>query len=169
MAHHAYPIGYDTPPGLSLERDKEGQGAANSSEIKKEKEDSHGFWRPNTTRLLAGLGRSTTSRSSSIPSSTAGSTPSRTPTWLARSGKWTSTDIVRIGNARESSASAYVIRSAGPKLLKPVPFRHPIADVQRPVTHALGLLIAAQATPNIEGTGGFFMIKGGDSKKLLLV
>ncbi|KAK0214038.1 hypothetical protein IW262DRAFT_292361 [Armillaria fumosa] len=65
---------------------------------------------------------------------------------------------------RESS----VIRSAGPKLLEPVPFRHPIADVQGPLTHALGLPIAAQATPNIEGTGGFFMTEG-DSKKLLVV
>ncbi|KAK0214044.1 hypothetical protein IW262DRAFT_1408250 [Armillaria fumosa] len=66
---------------------------------------------------------------------------------------------------RESS----VIRSAGPKLLEPVSFRHPIADVQGPLTHALGLPIAAQATPNIEGTGGFFLTGGGDSKKLLLV
>ncbi|KAK0468792.1 hypothetical protein IW261DRAFT_1612751 [Armillaria novae-zelandiae] len=42
-------------------------------------------------------------------------------------------------------------------------------DVQSPLTHALGLPIAAQAMPDIEGTGGFFMTKGGESKKLLLV
>ncbi|KAK0468804.1 hypothetical protein IW261DRAFT_1553797 [Armillaria novae-zelandiae] len=43
------------------------------------------------------------------------------------------------------------------------------ADVQSPLTHALGLFIAAQATPYIEGTGGFFIVEGGDSKNLIVV
>jgi hypothetical protein len=60
-------------------------------------------------------------------------------------------------------------RSAGPNLLKPVSDLNPTVNVRGPLTPALGLSIAAQATPNTEGTGGLYLAKGGDSKKLLLV
>jgi hypothetical protein len=60
-------------------------------------------------------------------------------------------------------------RSAGPNLLKPVSDLHPTVDVRGPLTPALGLFIAAQATPHIEGTGGLYLAEGGDSKKVLLV
>jgi len=43
---------------------------------------------------------------------------------------------------RESS----VTRSAGPKLLEPALIYDPTADVCSPLTHALGIPIAAQAT-----------------------
>ncbi|KAF8970664.1 hypothetical protein BDZ97DRAFT_55681 [Flammula alnicola] len=60
-------------------------------------------------------------------------------------------------------------RSAGPNLLKPVSDLHPTVDVRGPLTPALGLFIAAQATPHVEGTGGLYLAEGGDSKKVLLV
>ncbi|KAK0493974.1 hypothetical protein EDD18DRAFT_1333378, partial [Armillaria luteobubalina] len=59
-----------------------------------------------------------------------------------------------ITNVEVEIRESCVIRSAGPKLLAPVPFRHPIADDQGPLTHALGLPVAAQATPDIEQTKG---------------
>jgi hypothetical protein len=60
-------------------------------------------------------------------------------------------------------------RSAGPKFLKPVSDVHPTIDVRGPLTPALGLSIAAQATPDVEGTGGLYLAEGGDSKKILLI
>ncbi len=60
-------------------------------------------------------------------------------------------------------------RSAGPSLLKPVSDFDPTVDICGPLTPALGLFIAAQATPHAQGTGGFYLAKGGDSKKVLLV
>jgi hypothetical protein len=60
-------------------------------------------------------------------------------------------------------------RSAGPNLLKPVSDFHPTVDVCGPLTPALGLFIAAQATPHGEGTGGLYLAEGGDIKKVLLV
>ena len=60
-------------------------------------------------------------------------------------------------------------RSAGPNLLKPAPRAAPDIDVRGPLTPALGLPIAAQATPHIEGTGGIYLAEGGYSKKVLLV
>ena len=60
-------------------------------------------------------------------------------------------------------------RLAGPDLLKPACMLHPTVDVRGPLTPALGLFIAAQATPHIECTGGFYLTEGGDSKKVLLV
>ncbi|KAI1788973.1 hypothetical protein LXA43DRAFT_1096856, partial [Ganoderma leucocontextum] len=60
-------------------------------------------------------------------------------------------------------------RSAGPNLLKPVSDLHPTVDVRGPLTPALGLFIAAQATPHAEGTGGLYLAEGHDSKKVLLV
>ncbi len=66
---------------------------------------------------------------------------------------------------RESS----VIRSAGPKLLAPVLPKEPTAIARKPLTHALGLSISAEATPHVAGTGGFFMAEGGESKELFLI
>ncbi|KAF9509974.1 hypothetical protein BS47DRAFT_1410215 [Hydnum rufescens UP504] len=60
-------------------------------------------------------------------------------------------------------------RLAGPSLLKPVSDIDPTADVCSPLTPALGPYIAAQATPHTEGTGGFYLAEGGNSKKVLLV
>jgi hypothetical protein len=61
------------------------------------------------------------------------------------------------------------IRSAGPDLLEPVSEFNPTFSVRSPLTPVLGLSIAAQATPHIEGTGGFYLAKGGNSKEVLLV
>jgi hypothetical protein len=58
---------------------------------------------------------------------------------------------------------------AGPNLLKPASDLDPDVDVRGPLTPALGLSIAAQATPHTEGTGGIYLAEGGDSKKVLLV
>jgi hypothetical protein len=60
-------------------------------------------------------------------------------------------------------------RSAGPNLLKHVSDFNPTVDVRGPLTPALGLSIAARATPLCEGTGGLYLGEGGDSKKVLLV
>lgn len=57
----------------------------------------------------------------------------------------------------------------GPNLLKPASDLDPDVDVRGPLTPALGLSIAAQATPHAEGTGGIYLAEGGDSKKVLLV
>jgi hypothetical protein len=42
-------------------------------------------------------------------------------------------------------------------------------DVREPFTATLGITICAQSAPWVEGTGGFFLEEGGDSKRLLLV
>lgn len=67
------------------------------------------------------------------------------------------------------------VQSAGPKLFRPR-FNYRVdpnpdltIEVLQPLTHALSLPIAAQATPYIDGTGGFFMAKGDGSNKLLLI
>ena len=59
--------------------------------------------------------------------------------------------------------------SASPNLLEPASDLDPDVDVRSPLTPALGLSIAAQATPRTEGTGGIYLSEGGDSKKVLLV
>src|SRR5579863_1305445 len=127
--------------------------------------------------------------------------------------KWTSTDIVRIGNAEESSApvilwigvmhaslsgndgavvaskcreilvqydiadvnveirESVVTREVGPKLFKSsytYTSDHTV-DVREPLTPTLGIPICAQSTPWAEGTGGFFITEGGNTKRLLLV
>ena len=50
-----------------------------------------------------------------------------------------------------------VFRSAGPKLYKPTHIYNPTAQAREPFSSALGLPICAEATPSIEGTGGFFI------------
>jgi len=65
-----------------------------------------------------------------------------------------------------------VTRSAGPRFLDPLrwPFdSDPTVELRMPLTAALGLSICAQSTPWAEGTGGFYMAEGGDSKRILLI
>ena len=65
-----------------------------------------------------------------------------------------------------------VIRSAGPRFLDPLgwaPDSDPTVELHMPLTAALGLSICAQSTPWVEGTGGFYMAKGGDSERILLI
>jgi len=57
----------------------------------------------------------------------------------------------------------------GPKLLRPTRFYHPTENVRKPLTPTLGLPISGKLTPWAEGTGGFFIAEGGDSKRLFLV
>ncbi|KDQ11235.1 hypothetical protein BOTBODRAFT_87441, partial [Botryobasidium botryosum FD-172 SS1] len=126
--------------------------------------------------------------------------------------KWTSTDVVRIANAEESSApvilwigvapaslfgsegvavafkcrdllaeydiadvdveirESMVVRSDGPKLITPADIiSDSTAEAREPLTTMLGLPICAQSTPWAEGTGGFFVLEGGDTQKVLLV
>ncbi|KAK0495719.1 hypothetical protein EDD18DRAFT_1354223 [Armillaria luteobubalina] len=45
----------------------------------------------------------------------------------------------------------------------------PHAKVREPLTTTLGLAICAPSTHWAEGTGGFFIIEGGDTKRLLLI
>lgn len=124
---------------------------------------------------------------------------------------WTSTDVVRIGNAKEPSApvilwigvmpqslsgnegtavasmcrdlltehaitdieveirESVVTRSAGPKLLSSALSSDATANIREPLATTLGLTICAQTTPWDEGTGGFFITEGGNTKRLLLV
>jgi hypothetical protein len=72
---------------------------------------------------------------------------------------WTSIDVVRF----------IYTPLAGPNLLEPASDLDPDVDVCGPLTPALGLSIAAKATPHAEGTGGIYLAEGGDSKKVLLV
>ena len=63
-----------------------------------------------------------------------------------------------------------VTRSVGPRFLDPTAFGwNPTVEVRRPLTATLGLGICAQSTSWAEGTGGFYMAEGGDSKRILLV
>jgi hypothetical protein len=125
--------------------------------------------------------------------------------------KWTSVDVVRIGNAGEASApvilwigviptslshidglhvalkckellqkndivdvdvelrESVVTRSGGPRFLDPAFLSDPTVEVRRPLTATLGLSICAESTAWAEGTGGFFMAEGGDSKRIFLI
>jgi hypothetical protein len=117
--------------------------------------------------------------------------------------KWTSIDVVRIGNAGESSAPVIlwigampaslsgddgvvmasscrellvehdiadvdveiresVPHSAGPKLLTPASSYDPIVEFCKPLT-------TTPSVPSLEGTDGFFITEGGNTKRLLLV
>ena len=51
-------------------------------------------------------------------------------------------------------------RSTGPRLFDYVSSLHATADVRSPLTPALGLQIAARATPHLEGTGGIYIREG---------
>ncbi|RPD77947.1 hypothetical protein L226DRAFT_611127 [Lentinus tigrinus ALCF2SS1-7] len=63
-----------------------------------------------------------------------------------------------------------VTRAAGPKLLSPPEFySDPIANMKDPLTTALCLPISAENSPYVEGTGGFYLAEGGDSKRVFLV
>jgi hypothetical protein len=56
-----------------------------------------------------------------------------------------------------------------PQFYKYVPSKDPTADVRGPFTPALGLGIAALATPHFEGTGGLYLREGGESKRVFLL
>ena len=60
-------------------------------------------------------------------------------------------------------------RSAGPQLFNYVSSVHAIADVRSPLTPALGLRIAARATPHFEGTGGIYICEGGERKSVFVL
>ena len=62
--------------------------------------------------------------------------------------------------------------SAGPKLLDHIPFisnEHPTADIRSPFTGSLGVQIAPQNTPHIEGTGALYLCEGGQSDRVFLL
>jgi hypothetical protein len=64
-------------------------------------------------------------------------------------------------------------RSASPKLLKYVSFKYPLPNpspgVRGPLTPALGLRIAAQATPYAEGTGALYISEGHNRDKVYIL
>jgi len=62
-----------------------------------------------------------------------------------------------------------VTRGAGPGLLMPTFSSNPTVDIREPLTTMLGLPISTRSTPHAEGTGGFFISDGGNTKKLFLV
>lgn len=57
----------------------------------------------------------------------------------------------------------------GPQLLHYVPYIDPTADVSSPFTPALGIRIAPQETPYIEGTGALYLHEGGQSNRILVL
>ncbi|KAJ7066505.1 hypothetical protein C8F01DRAFT_981680 [Mycena amicta] len=61
-----------------------------------------------------------------------------------------------------------VVFSGGPPLLEPLD-HDPSADLRHPFTHALGLPISAATSPDILGTGAFFLREGDEGNSLLLV
>ncbi|GBE77162.1 hypothetical protein SCP_0100340 [Sparassis crispa] len=62
-----------------------------------------------------------------------------------------------------------VIRSAGPKMYKPVLTSNATTRAREPFSTALGLPICAEVTPSIEGTGGFFISDPRNPSKIYLV
>ncbi|KAF9235843.1 hypothetical protein BU15DRAFT_89406 [Melanogaster broomeanus] len=52
---------------------------------------------------------------------------------------------------------SFYTREAGPQLLKPVNFLHPLVDVVSPLTPALGLRISTKARPNAQGTMALYL------------
>ncbi|KAG8703591.1 hypothetical protein FRC08_002747 [Ceratobasidium sp. 394] len=63
-----------------------------------------------------------------------------------------------------------VTRLAGPKLLTSTGyFSDPTAELRDPLTTTLGIPICAQSTPWVDGSGGFFITEGENTKRLLLV
>ena len=60
-------------------------------------------------------------------------------------------------------------RSAGPQLLDYISHIDPNVDVRGPFTPALGLQIAAKATPHIEGTGGLYICEGGERDRVFVL
>ena len=60
-------------------------------------------------------------------------------------------------------------RSAGPQLLEYVSSLNATADVRSPLTPALGLQIAAQATPYAEGTGALYIQESHESRRVFIL
>ncbi|KAG8685631.1 hypothetical protein FRC11_010304, partial [Ceratobasidium sp. 423] len=62
-----------------------------------------------------------------------------------------------------------ITRSAGPKLLKPATSDFdPTIDIREPLTTTPSLPICPQSTSWTEGTGGFFIVEGGNNRILLV-
>lgn len=62
-----------------------------------------------------------------------------------------------------------VVRSAGPKMYKPVHTFYGTAEVQEPFSTSLGLPISPEKNPSIAGTGGFFLSDQNKPGKIFLV
>ena len=62
-----------------------------------------------------------------------------------------------------------VLQLTGPRLFQPAYDLNPTAQFRRPFTPTLGAPICGRITSWAEGTSGFFLDEGGDSKRLLLV
>ena len=75
----------------------------------------------------------------------------------------------QITNVEIAFRESVFTRSAGPQLLDYVPFVYPDADVRGPFTPALGLQIAAKATPHFEGTAGLYICEGGKSNRVFVL
>ncbi|KAG9075984.1 hypothetical protein FRC06_009779, partial [Ceratobasidium sp. 370] len=58
-------------------------------------------------------------------------------------------------------------RSVGPRLLRPVRDRDPLAEVVTPLTPALGLCISTRARPDAQGTMALYLAEGDGSNRLL--
>ncbi|KAI0259708.1 hypothetical protein BC834DRAFT_833072 [Gloeopeniophorella convolvens] len=74
-----------------------------------------------------------------------------------------------IGDVEVEFRESIYTLSAGPSLLEPASDLDSDVKYRGPLTSALGLSIAAEATPHAEGTGGIYLAEGGNSKKILLV
>ncbi|KAF8715297.1 hypothetical protein AX14_012638 [Amanita brunnescens Koide BX004] len=74
-------------------------------------------------------------------------------------------------SARSHSRQAAFLKSryAGPRLLSDVSSYDPTFEARSPFTPALGLRIAAKATPWLEGTGGIYICEGGESKRVFVL
>ncbi|KAF8346380.1 hypothetical protein F5887DRAFT_1073567 [Amanita rubescens] len=59
--------------------------------------------------------------------------------------------------------------SASPQLVNHVLSIDPTADIRSPFTGALGIQIAPQKTPYIEGTGALYLCEGGQSNRIFLL
>ncbi|KAF8345616.1 hypothetical protein F5887DRAFT_917279 [Amanita rubescens] len=69
----------------------------------------------------------------------------------------------------EFRESIYTPSAGSPNFLEPVNNLHPTVDIRGPLTPALGFSIAADTTPEDQGSGGLYLAEGGDSKRILLV
>ncbi|KAI6045297.1 hypothetical protein EDC04DRAFT_2865402 [Pisolithus marmoratus] len=101
--------------------------------------------------------------------------------WDSNKVKWTSTDVIHIGMMSTSlsgkdSAIRFLkeynidnIKVKICELLDPAHPGHPSASIHDPLTMTLSLSISDQSMPWSQGTGGFFITKSEDMKRLLLI
>ncbi|KIL61734.1 hypothetical protein M378DRAFT_187503 [Amanita muscaria Koide BX008] len=78
-------------------------------------------------------------------------------------------EITNIEVAFRESLFTRLAGPKGPQLLKYVSSLHATADVRSPLTPALGLRIAAQATPYAEGTGALYIRESSNSKRVFIL